>query len=472
MQIAIPRLPHPVGRAVFAGLALAACTTNPRVPPAGVESSPPNVLLIVTDDQRRDAIGFAGNEILRTPEMDALAADGVWFANAFVTTPICAASRASILTGCWERAHTYTFQRPPLGMEYVRASYPALLRRAGYRTGFVGKFGVKVDEGAAAEMFDVFRPTSQPYLKEGRAEGRHLTDINTDRAIEFLEGCTPGQPFCLSLSYWAPHAEDDNPDQYVWPPAFDGMYEDLDIPPPPTSDPAFFDALPEFLRESLNRERWHWRFDTPEKQARMTRGYYRMISAVDAGIGRLRDALDARGLADNTVVILIGDNGYFLGERGYAGKWTMHDLSTRVPLIVHDPRPGARHGWTVDDFALNVDLAPTILALAGVPAPPAMQGRSLRPLLAGRTPSDWRDEVFTEHLWDFDPIPRTEAVRTRRWKYIRYLDHPEYEELYDLERDPREERNLAGDAAHAARLAELQARCTRWSETVTPGAGR
>ena len=160
------------------------------------------------------------------------------------------------------------------------------------------------------------------------------------------------------------------------------------------------------------------------------------------------------------VILLTGDNGYFLGERGYAGKWTMHDRSTRVPFIVCDPRLGAaRRGTTVDAFALNLDVAPTLLDLAGVEIPPAVQGRSLGPLLAGED-GPWREQVFTEHLWDFDRIPRTEGLRTRDWKYIRYLDHPEYEELYDLRDDPREEKNLARDEGHARFLLELRERCS------------
>ena len=447
---------------VLASFGVSSCSTAPTPAALASSASPPNFLVIVTDDQRRDAIGFAGGGILATPEMDALAAQGVRFSHAFVTTPICAASRASILTGLWERAHGYTFGQAPIGTDLMGETYPYLLRRAGYRTGFVGKLGLRVIEGGAQEMFDVFRPSAQPYRKEAE----HLTDINTDRAIEFIEGCSADQPFCLSLSYWAPHAEDQNPDQYVWPASCDGMYDDVDIPVPATSDPAFFAGLPEFLRESLNRERWHWRFDTPEKGQRMVKGYYRMISAVDSALGRLRRALDERGLADDTIVILIGDNGYFLGERGYAGKWSMHDLSTRVPLVVHDPRPDALRGATLDEFTLNVDLAPTLLALAGVPVPERMQGRSLAPLLRGDAPHDWRTEVFTEHLWDYDRIPRTEALRTQRWKYIRYLDHPEYEELYDLERDPHEELNLADDPRHAASLRTMRARCSTRGEEL------
>ena len=435
-------------------------------PEASVER--PNLILLVTDDHPFDALGCAGHPVLRTPHMDSLAYGGVRFTHAFVTTPICAASRASILSGRYERAHGYTFGQPALSETIVQQSYPSLLRRAGYRVGFVGKLGVHVSREGRQEMFEDFTSGTYPYFRErpaseeGRSDEappRHLTELNTERAITFLRA-KDDRPFCLSLSFQAPHAEDDNPDQYVWPASCDGLYSEDAIPPPETAGTAFFEKLPDFLRCGLNRERWHWRFDTPEKHTRMVKGYYRMLSGVDVGIGRLLATLDELGLSGNTVILLIGDNGYFLGERGYAGKWTMHERSIRVPLIVFDPRREREQGGELTDaFALNVDIAPTLLDLAGVEVPESMQGRSLRPLLEGASPA-WRAEVFTERLWDFDRIPRTEGLRTRDWKYIRYLDHPEYEELYDLRSDPQEENNLARLESYAQRLKELRERCS------------
>ena len=278
--------------------------------------------------------------LLETPNMDRLAAEGLRFENAFVTTPICAASRASLLTGLVERTHRYTFGTPPLADEFVDLSYPVLLREAGYRTGFVGKFGVNTQEGAADKMFDFYEPFMAPYLREQEdGSTRHLTDINADRAVEFLRSADPASPFALTLSFNAPHAEDANERQYIWPEAMDEMYADVAMPDPPLSEPAFFEALPEFLKEpSLNRFRWYWRFDTPEKAQEMTRGYLRMITGVDAAIGRVLAELESLDLASNTVVVLMGDNGYFLGARGYAGKWLPYELSIHVPLIVFDPR--------------------------------------------------------------------------------------------------------------------------------------
>jgi len=422
----------------------------------------PNILFVLTDDQRWDALGCAGNPVVRTPTLDRMARDGVRFERAFVTTPICAASRASILTGLYERTHGYTFEKPPLARGATDLTYPALLRQSGYRTGFVGKLGVAVEKGAEREMFDVFQPSSLPYYQTIGSERTYLSDLHASQAIEFIRAVRPDQPFCLSVSFWAPHADDDKPEQYFWPPSLDDLYRDVTVEPPPTSEPAFFEALPEFLKTTLNRERWYWRFDAPDKYQRMVKGYYRMITALDGAVGRILNELDRLGLARNTVVIFTSDNGYFLGDRGYADKWTMHEQSVRVPFIVKDPRlPAGRRGRAITEMVLNIDIAPTILELAGVGAPARMPGRSIVGLLTGRT-ANWRHEVFTEHLWKNPKIPQTEAVRTERWKYIRYPGHPEFEELYDLDSDRWERRNLARDARQQARLLQMRRDCDGW----------
>ena len=430
------------------------------------EPSPPNMILFVTDDQRHDALGCTGNPIIHTPAMDDLATCGIRFEQAFVTTPICAASRASIFTGLYERAHGYTFTKPPLSSTFIDSSYPALLRRSGYHTGFVGKYGVNVEEGVTSAMFDRFHSTAYPYFKEVDGHKRHLTDIHGDFALAFLRERPIGRPFCLSLSFWAPHAEDGSTQQYFWPDACGELYRDVVIPPPPTSEPDFFEALPDFLKNSLNRVRWFWRFDTPEKYQTMVKGYYRMISGIDRVIARLREELVRQGIEHDTVIMLISDNGYFLGERGFAGKWLMHEPSIRVPLIVYDPRlPQAHRGRIITEPALNVDLAPTLLDMAMLPVPKEMQGRSFAPLMRGQN-QHLRSEVFCEHLWDNPQIPQTEGLRTNGWKYIRYLKHPEYEELYNLINDPDESRNLASEPGQSLRLQSMRRRCQELAVSV------
>ena len=440
-------------------LVIAGCST-PEQDMTGDET--PNLLFIITDDQRFDMMGVV-NPMLQTPNMDRLATDGVRFEHAFVTTPICAASRASLLTGLVERTHQFTFGTPPFKNELVGVSYPTLLREAGYRTGMVGKFGVRTEPGATDRMFDVFETfAAAPYIREAEdGTMRHLTDITTDRAIEFLRSSDPEAPFALTLSFNAPHADDGDDRQFIWPEALDSLYADVDLPTPPLSDPAFFEALPEFQKEeSLNRVRWYWRFDTPEKAEHMTKGHLRMISGVDAGIGRVLDELESLGLTDNTVVILMGDNGYFLGERGYAGKWTPHELSIRVPLVVFDPRTDSRaRGLNPSMPVLNIDVAPTLLDLAGIDIPTSMQGKSLVSIVDGRSPRDWRTDFFVEHLFNHPQIPKHEGVRGERYKYARYFEQqPVFEELYDLRNDPQEARNLAENPAYGDVLTEMRRR--------------
>lgn len=430
--------------------------------PAQEEKPRPNILLLVTDDQRWDAMRCAGNALAITPNLDALANDGVRFRNAFVTTAICAASRASILTGLYERSHRSTFGTPPLREDCVVSSYPVQLRNAGYRTGFVGKFGVGTTKGDPARMFDSFAPLGPGSYWQKQPDGsqRHFTDITGDRAVAFLASCTPDQPWCLSISFNAPHAVDGDPQQYFWPKAMDTWYADTVFPVPKTMAPEHFAAQQPFLQTSESRTRFLWRFDEPEKYQTMVRGYYRMISGVDAVIGRLRKELQTRGLADNTVIVFCSDNGYFLGERGFADKWYAYEPSVRIPLILADPRlPDIRKGTTCDLMALNVDLAPTMLDLAGVQAPKHYQGHSLMPLVRGRAPVDWRTDFFYEHLFHHKSIPKSEGVRTERFTYLRWFESdPLQEELYDHQADFDEVQNLVHVPAYAEVLAKLRTR--------------
>lgn len=419
----------------------------------------PNIIFILTDDQRWDALGYAGNKIIQTPNMDELAKSGLYFQNAFVTTPICAASRASLFTGLYERTHDFTFGKPKLRDGYMYQSYPYLLRKAGYKTGFVGKFGVKVNEGIEDSLFNTCVKTSYPYLKEVDGKEVHLADINGNHAIDFIKS-NKDSPFCLSLSFWSPHAEDHSEDQYFWADYVDSLYVEHTIPIPETADPSFFEALPEFLKTSMNRKRWYWRYDTPEKHQKMVKGYYKMISTVDHVLGRIQGTLKKEGLADNTVIILMGDNGYFLGERGYAGKWTLHEHSIRVPMIINDPRPlASRRGKTFQEMVLNIDVAPTILNLAGIDIPDSYHGESLTAFYE-QAPEKWRSSIFLEHRLEGNPLLiKTEGIRDNSYKFIRYDDHPDHIELYNHQEDPNETQNLAFDEEYALMVRHYHTVC-------------
>jgi arylsulfatase A-like enzyme len=423
----------------------------------------PNIIFILTDDQRWSALGYAGNEFATTPEMDKLAESGAYFKNAVVTTPICSASRSSIFTGLQERTHKYTFQTGDIRSEFMETSYPKVLKQAGYYTGFYGKFGVKYAE--KDKLFDVIEDYDRAsqykdyrgyYYKTLDGDTVHLTRYTGQKALDFLDNAPEDKPFSLSLCFSAPHAHDGAPAQYFWQDEPDKLYQNMDMPEPELADEKYFNALPKIVRDGFNRTRWFWKNDTPEKYQHSTKGYYRMIYGVDLEITKIRKKLEEKGLADNTVIILLGDNGFFLGERQISGKWLMYDNSIRTPLIIYDPR--VKKHQDIDDMALNIDVTATIADLAGVEAPKSWHGKSLMPVVSGKEKSIGRDTILIEHLWEFADIPPSEGVRTSEWKYMRYVNDKSIEELYNLKKDPKEINNLAGNPKYEKVLLELRAK--------------
>jgi arylsulfatase A-like enzyme len=424
----------------------------------------PNIIFILTDDQRFDAIGYVGNKFVETPEMDDLAKSGSYFHTAIATTPICAASRASILTGLHERAHNFNFQTGNVREEYMANSYPLLLKSNGYYTGFFGKYGVRYedknnqfDEYEDYDRNNNFKDKRGYYYKTINKDTVHLTRYTGQQAIDFIDkNASNNKPFCLSLSFSAPHAHDPAPDQYFWQAETDNLLQNTTIPAPELSDEKYFLAQPKIVRDGFNWLRWTWRFDTPEKFQHSLKGYYRMISGVDMEIKKIREKLKEEGIDKNTVIIVMGDNGYFLGERKLAGKWLMYDNSIRVPLLVYDPRVNKHQD--IHEMALNIDVPHTIADLAGVKAPNSWQGKSLMPIVKQETKTIGRDTILIEHIWDFKNIPPSEGVRTKKWKYFRYVNDKTIEELYDLETDPKEIKNLVSDKKHKEVLNNLRAK--------------
>jgi arylsulfatase A-like enzyme len=313
-------------------------------------------------------------------------------------------------------------------------------------------------------MVDIFRPHGRtPYFKKlPSGKMRHETELAGDRAIEFLNSNPKGKPFCLSISFNAVHAEDeDKQNHFPWPKAMDGMYNDVEIPAPRLSDASVFESQPEFLKNSMNRKRYFWRWDTPEKYQRNMKAYFRMISGVDRVIGRIRNELKTLHLADNTVIIYMSDNGYYMGDRGFAGKWSHYEQSLRVPLIIYDPRlPKEKRGTLKDEMALNIDIPATMLKLAGVEIPTHYQGCSLIALLQGKKISNWREDFFSEHRMNHKDIPKWEGVRGERYVYARYFEQePVYEFLHDLKIDPDQLINLATYSEFMDIRAQMGKRC-------------
>ncbi len=433
--------------------------------------NPPNIIVIVTDDQRWDAIGYAGNEIIITPEQDQLAKEGTYFKKAFVTTPICGASRATIITGLYERKHKFTLGGIKLDSVYNRKNYAYELQEKGYKTGFFGKLGIKNNGSLTKsfsehEVFDrnnKFKDHRGYYYKTIEKDTVHLTRYTGHKALSFIENTPKDQPFCLSISFSAPHAHDGAWEgiqkQYFWQEEVDGYFREVKIPDPKNSSEERFDALPKGVRDGFNRTRWYWRYDTPDRYQESLKGYYRMIGGVDNELGKIRTLLKAKGIENNTIIIWMGDNGYFLGERQMAGKWLMYDNSVRVPLIIFDPR--VNQHFDVGDMVANVDIAATILDFAGINSKLKTHGNSLVPYVrTGKSPFK-REELLIEHLWDFNPIPSSEGIRTEKWKFMRYRDIKAQEELYDLIYDPEEINNLSNHPDYANVVIEMRGNLDR-----------
>lgn len=427
----------------------------------------PNIIFFLSDDHRWDRLGSAGHPFLKTPTLDHLAKKGVRFSNMFVTTSICAASRATILTGLYERTHQFTFRTRPIDSRFSQASYPILLRKSGYKTGFIGKFGVNVQQKDREAMFDFFNPIGRAPFFKPQPDGslRHESELAGDSAIAFIDQHKGIGPFCLSVSFNAAHAEDGDKrpgiGHFPWPKAVNGLYEDVPIKEPRLSDPKIFESHPDFMKKSMNRIRFFWRWDTSEKYATNLRAYYRMITGIDNVIGRVVKHLEKVGMADNTIIIFSGDNGYYEGQRGFAGKWSHYEESLRVPLIIYDPRAEKkRRGKVAIPMALNTDIAPTILGYAGVKIPGHYQGRSLRPIMSGEKPKNWRRDTFCEHLMENGTIPKWEGVRSKRYVYARYFQqNPQYEYLHDLKKDPDQLKNFAEKQEYAKVLKRMRKRC-------------
>ena len=419
----------------------------------GKAESAPNIIFFLTDDQRWDTLGCMGNSTIQTPNLDRLARHGTLFKNHFITYAYCAPSRATFLTGRYYDHHQIARKRewPPGVFEQT---YPVLLRQAGYYTGFIGKWHMGEVRDEAFDYCWGFAGQARYYnMIAGKTE--HLTTTIGGKAIDFIKQAPQNQPFCLSVSFKAPHVDGNDPRQFLYDPAYESLYRDVTIAAPESAAPEHFQGLPDFIKNSEARKRWELRFSSPQKFQESVKGYYRLITGVDTVIGEILATLREKRIQQQTVVIFSGDNGFFLGEHGLAGKWLMYEESIRTPLIIMDPRaPGRSRGNIRDEMVLNIDLAPTVLALAGVQPPAVMQGRSLLPLVSGQMRNDWREAWFYQHYaYGGNPpendsvyIPSSEGVRLAKWKYIRYIDQqPNYEQLFDLEKDPHEMINLAYD---------------------------
>lgn len=400
---------------------------------------PLNILILYADDWRNDTLGCAGNPIVLTPNLDNLAKKGIRFSHNYVTTSICGVSRANLLTGQWMSRHgnqAFAMFKTPW-----EQTFPGLLRKNGYYTGHVGKWHNGV---FPKDKYDFGKSYSgNHWIKNSTGEMIHVTKKNQIDALEFLDLKPSDKPFLLTVAFFATHAVDGNPKQYLPQPESMEFYKNITIPIPKTATDEHFRKLPAFIANEKNegRNRWHWRFDTPQKYQEYMKNYYRLATEVDDTCGKIIADLEKRKLLDSTLVIFTTDNGYFHGEHGLADKWYPYQESIRVPLIILDPRMAKSNAGSInDEITLNVDLAPTILNASKVEIPKTMQGRDLSPLYLEKSITSWRKEFFYEHaiIKNKEFIPASEALVQKNIKYIYWPDYAT-EELYDLTKDPFEE---------------------------------
>ncbi len=469
----------------------------------------PNIIFLMTDDQRCDNMGCYGRPEFNTPNIDKLSAEGVTFDKAFYAVAICMPSRVTMMTGRYNSNHRVGFVYPDnftLSQADFAKGYPAILKRAGYRTGFIGKVGFTVSEKAQrpstpkehfykenmGDVFDYFAGTEthdrngmitwpendkelQEIYKAGR-ENSGRTLRTGEAMLHFIETQPKDQPFCLSVSFYA--VKHDNNKDIYWP-HFE-QYKDYEMSVPENWVEKN-DKLPEVVVENARGPRLHaQRSSTPEKFQRLVRRFATQAYSVDEQVGLLVEKLKEKGMLENTVIIYTSDNGRFQGSHGLFDKCLLYEESVKAPLIVYDGRvPKEKRGFREDALISSVDMAPTILSLAGFEIPKSMQGRDFSGILnKTQNMKKWRDAVFMEDLFIVDMFNaknkenvdeihkiminenksyRSHGIRTDRYKYFVYYEHnPKIEELYDLEKDPLEQDNLANNPEYSKLLKKMR----------------
>jgi N-acetylglucosamine-6-sulfatase len=466
-------------RLAIACLALTTLLSACQAPPPDEAPEKPNVIVVLVDDLRWDDLGIAGHPFVETPAIDRMAREGVRFVNAFATTPLCSPSRASILTGQYAHRHGIVDNTARDARSHALPTLAIPLQQAGYRTGFFGKWHMGNDDSPRPGFGEwvAMRGQGEALDPQFNVNGTRLqeigyvTDLLTDRAIAFMRA-SRGQPFLVFLAHKALHPNivqhDDGsssavPGQsegFIPAPRHAGRYADAPVPRRPNAGrrPA---GKPALLRPIEGVTPLGPDTATPDRDVRAR---LEMLLAVDESLGRIVSELEAAGSLDRTLVVVMSDHGYFYGEHDLNEERRLaYEESARIPLILRDPAVAAA-GATPAELVQTIDLAPTVLELAGVADRTQRDGRSLLPLLRGERP-DWRQSILLEY-WSDTVFPRIRnmgyrAVRTERYKYIRYLELPGMDELYDLEADPYEMENLMGSPRQAELLPGLQAELER-----------
>ena len=438
----------------------------------------PNVLFILCDDLRPDALGCFGSKHVKTPNIDRLAAEGVLFKNTFCTTSLCSPSRASILSGVYAHTHgvTNNFTEYPAQM----ASFPQTLHEAGYATAYIGKYHMGEENDEPRPGFDWFvthKGQGKYFDTEWNLNGQkrevvkgYYTSVVTDMTLDWLKQQKAEKPWCMFLGHKAPHSF------YTPEPKYEHRFDGVRVPYPAS---AFqLDDKPTWIKQRLHT--WHgiygplfeWRKKFPNDRPEavkdfenMVHGYWGTVLSVDDSVARLRAYLEETNQLANTIIVFMGDNGLLEGEHGMIDKRTAHEASLRIPLVVRFPSLG--QGKTIDQQVLTVDMAPSILDLCTAPALPKIHGKSWVKLAKAGDP-EWRTSWFYHYNYEkqFPYTPNVRAIRTDRWKYIHY-PHGDggpdrhMAELYDLKNDPGETKNLISKPELFGQVTALQAELAR-----------
>lgn len=463
----------------------------------------PNIIFLLTDDQRDNTFGIMGHEFVKTPNIDRIIRDSVRFSNAYIAEPTCCPSRVAFFTGMHERVNGVGFTSAyRLNESQWEKSYPALLRKNGYFTGFIGKFGVEyyTFRGEAAKKFDYWRghngwakffPKTAENCTDYYDSGEDIiTPVMGESITRFLDKAPTNQPFCLSVSFSIPHGSQTSTMHPFSEPAnknpklkdhpiYGDLYRDKDIkiPAETTTDP--YKHIPKALMDQEKGRIRCYEYDydfTTAKEHHIR--YYQQITGLDKVVGQMSETLQKKELDKDTVIIFASDHGLLMGEYGMGGKALLYDLTSKFPCFVHDPRlPKAKRGRTDTRLVSSLDITSTILDYAGIPQPAEMEGESLLPLIWDKE-IKWRDTLFLENLYTGRDTPFSEGIRKEKWKYIRMYDGvvkfkerdlnfkerlPEFEQLFDLEKDPAEKHNLIGQYKDSKILSGLRKTCQQMS---------